>query len=93
MKLGLQPSDRAELLNHPELRALCIGALKAHGLANPANSTRVDRAIILLEPLSLDRGEITDKGSVNQRAVLNCRDALVSDLYASEAPNHVLCVF
>jgi feruloyl-CoA synthase len=34
------------------------------------------------EPPSIDRGEITDKGSINQRAVLSHRCALVEQLYA-----------
>ena len=35
-----------------------------------------------LRPPSIDRGEITDKGSINQRAVLTHRDALVEHLFA-----------
>ena len=39
------------------------------------------RAIIMLTPLDLDRGEVTDKGSVNQRAVRNHRPHLIEMLY------------
>jgi feruloyl-CoA synthase len=35
-------------------------------------------ALVLAEPLSFDRGEVTDKGSVNQRAVLRERADLVA---------------
>jgi feruloyl-CoA synthase len=45
------------------------------------SSTRVARALVLAEPPSIDRGEITDKGSINQRAVLSHRDADVQRLY------------
>jgi feruloyl-CoA synthase len=45
----------------------------------------VTRAILLEEPPSLDAREITDKGSLNQRAVLEHRAALVELLYGSEA--------
>ena len=38
-------------------------------------------AIVLAEPPSIDRGEITDKGSINQRAVLDHRSSLVQALY------------
>ena len=38
------------------------------------------RAIILLNPLDLDRGEVTDKGSVNQRAVRSHRPHLIEML-------------
>ena len=39
------------------------------------SSTRITRAILLDTPLSIDRGEVTDKGSINQRAVLDHRAA------------------
>jgi feruloyl-CoA synthase len=47
------------------------------------SSNRVARAILLDTPPSLDAGEITDKGSINQRAVLKARAALVEELYAA----------
>ena len=50
------------------------------------SATRVARALVLSEPPSIDLGEVTDKGSINQRAVLTHRDALVQQLYAGEAP-------
>jgi feruloyl-CoA synthase len=46
------------------------------------SSTRITRAVLLDGPLSIDRGEVTDKGSINQRAVLEHRSALVEELYA-----------
>ncbi len=49
-------------------------------------ANRVGRALIMHEPLSLSRGEVTDKGTVNQRAVLEHRAALVDLLY-SEGPS------
>jgi feruloyl-CoA synthase len=51
-------------------------------LPNTGSSNRVARAIVLEEPPSLDAGEMTDKGSINQRAVLRRRAALVDELYA-----------
>jgi feruloyl-CoA synthase len=47
------------------------------------SSTRITRAILLDTPLSIDRGEVTDKGSINQRAVLEHRNDLVEELYAA----------
>jgi len=47
------------------------------------SSQRIGRAIVLEEPPSLDAGEITDKGSINQRAVLTRRAALVEELYSA----------
>jgi feruloyl-CoA synthase len=50
------------------------------------------RARLLAEPPSIDAGEITDKGYVNQRAVLARRAAEVERLYGAgfEAPTVVL---
>jgi len=45
-------------------------------------STRICRAIVLSEPPSMDAGELTEKGSVNQKAVLRNRAALVEEVYA-----------
>ncbi|WP_020655127.1 feruloyl-CoA synthase [Massilia niastensis] len=50
------------------------------------SATRVVRALLLAAPLSIDRGEITDKGSINQRAVLTHRAALVELLHAGQDP-------
>ncbi len=63
-------------------------------LSEPSRGTsaRVRRAILLAEPPSLDVGEITDKGSINQRAVLAHRTALVEDLYADRPPATVIVV-
>ena len=47
------------------------------------SSNRIVRALVLEEPPSLDAGEITDKGTINQRAVLARRQALVRKLYES----------
>jgi feruloyl-CoA synthase len=56
------------------------------------SSNRITRAVILTEPLSMDAHEITDKGSINQRSVLNNRAALVEDLYASPPPAQVIAL-
>jgi feruloyl-CoA synthase len=45
------------------------------------SSNRIARMLVLEEPPSLDAGEMTDKGSINQRAVLARRAALVEELY------------
>ncbi len=51
------------------------------------SATRIARAIIMTEPPSIDKGEVTDKGSINQRAVLKHRDALVTALHDGSALN------
>jgi feruloyl-CoA synthase len=54
------------------------------------SSTRIVRAVLLDTPLSIDRGEVTDKGSINQRAVLENRDALVEEIYSSAPPPRMI---
>jgi feruloyl-CoA synthase len=53
-------------------------------------ASRVGRALIMQEPLSLSRGEVTDKGTVNQRAVLEHRAALVDLLYSDGPTSEVI---
>ncbi len=43
------------------------------------SSTRITRAILMDVPLSIDKGEVTDKGSINQRAVLEHRAELIEE--------------
>ena len=59
-------------------------SLTATGSAN-----RVTRLLLLAEPPSIDLGEVTDKGSINQRAVLKHRDSLVQALYET-TPDHIV---
>src|SRR6266481_1680595 len=54
------------------------------------SSTRITRAILLDTPLSIDRGEVTDKGSINQRAVLDHRSRLIDELYSPTPGAHVI---
>ena len=46
--------------------------------------------MLLDTPLSIDRGEVTDKGSINQRAVLENRNALIETVYAPVPPAQVI---
>jgi len=58
--------------------------------AGTGSSNRISRVTILEEPPSLDAGEVTDKGTINQKAVLKARAALVEALYAEPAAARVL---
>jgi feruloyl-CoA synthase len=80
----------ADLIRRPEVRDALVAALAAHNAANPASSRRVARALLLAEPPSIDAGEITDKGYINQRAVLARRAALVERLYGEGGDPEVL---
>jgi feruloyl-CoA synthase len=77
---------------HAGLRAELSAKLAALAKTATGSSQRIARATLLTKPLSLDAGEITDKGSINQRAVLACRAALVEALFAPSPPPHVFGV-
>ncbi len=68
-----------------------LGAMLAElSHASTGSATRIERAVLLEEPPSLDAGEITDKGSLNQRAVLARRAAIVEDAHRIVPPKHVV---
>jgi feruloyl-CoA synthase len=79
--LSTEDLPLAELIRRPEVRSALLAGLEAHNGANPASSRRIARALFLAEPPAIDAGEITDKGYLNQRAVLARRAALVARLY------------
>jgi feruloyl-CoA synthase len=56
------------------------------------SSNRVTRLMLLTDPPSLDAGEITDKGSINQKAVLARRAGLVEALYTEPPDPRTLLV-
>jgi feruloyl-CoA synthase len=78
------------VLDHPAVRARFQTMLDHLASESTGNSTRVVRAILLDEPPSIDAREITDKGSINQKAVLENRSALVEELYAASPSSRVL---
>ena len=73
-----------EILSHEAVRRRFRDLLAGFAAEATGSSNRVSRAILLEEPPSLDAREITDKGSLNQRAVLEHRAALVEELYGSQ---------
>jgi len=75
------PSAAAKDLAPEALRAKIAAALKALA-AEGGSSLHPTRALVTAEPPSIDANEITDKGYLNQRAVLERRAALVEKLHA-----------
>jgi feruloyl-CoA synthase len=67
---------------HPAVRAALADRLTAHARSATGSASRVVAALVLRAPLSFDLGEVTDKGSVNQRAVLRERAELAASLWA-----------
>ncbi|MEH3035523.1 MAG: AMP-binding protein [Sphingomonas adhaesiva] len=74
----------------PTLEGLVAEKLRAHNDAAGGSSRRVARFTLLRTPPSIDAGEITDKGYVNQRATLEARADTVAALYADPAGEGVI---
>ena len=71
-----------DAIARPEIRARLAAGLARHNAENRGSSTRIARALLTAEPPAIDAGEITDKGYINQRAVLTRRASEVERLYA-----------
>src|SRR5579863_3482153 len=78
------------LLADRRVMAAFARRLNSFFAAASGTSNRVARAILLDEPPSLDVGEMTDKGSINPRAVLANRAKLLEAIYAEPPPSHVI---
>lgn len=77
----------AEVLAHPKVLAHFQQVLNDLAAQATGSANRVARLILLAEPPGIDKGEVTDKGSINQRAVLKHRADLVAALHAGTAAN------
>jgi feruloyl-CoA synthase len=71
----------ADVVTDPAVLAHLAAGLAAHQ-PEGGSASRVERLLVLTEPPSLDGGEITDKGYLNQRRILQLRAALVDRLFA-----------
>ena len=79
---GLPDSaDANAVIGHDKVRAaIAAGLTKLKTQSGGGSSGHATRALLLAEPASVDGGEITDKGYINQRAVLTRRAAAVATL-------------
>lgn len=75
----------SEVLQHPSTVAFFQELLNTLARQATGSANRVTRLLVLSEPPSIDSGEVTDKGSINQRAVLKQRHAWVQAMYAGTA--------
>jgi len=82
----------ATVAAHPAVRAHIAEGLARHNRDNPGSSTTVGRALIQLVPPAIDANEITDKGYLNQRAVIAHRAAEVERLLAAQPEPEVIVV-
>jgi feruloyl-CoA synthase len=81
-----------DLISHSAVRQALVDGLRRHNAAAQGSSVRIARCLILTEPPSIDANEITDKGYLNQRAVLAKRAALVERLHAEAAAPDVIVI-
>jgi feruloyl-CoA synthase len=82
----LQPTcEVAQVLSHPTVRARVRAGMTALQSEGGGSSTYATAALLMAEPPSIDGGEITDKGYINQRAVLERRALLVRTIEAQPA--------
>ena len=66
--------------------------LRRFNAGSGGSSERIARVLFLTEPPSIDAGEITDKGYINQRAVVSRRADLVARLHAAKPDTDVILV-
>jgi feruloyl-CoA synthase len=78
-------ADAAQVLASAPVRAMFARLLADLNATASGSSNRIERLLPLVEPPSIDHRELTDKGSINQAAVLARRAGLVDDLYADRA--------
>jgi feruloyl-CoA synthase len=86
-----QPSA-AEWARDPQLREQIRRALENWNAAHTGTSQRVGRLLLLKDGPSIDAGEITDKGYINQRLALERRAAEVERLFADPADEDVIII-
>ncbi|MEH2504449.1 feruloyl-CoA synthase [Bradyrhizobium sp. AZCC 1578] len=79
-----------QVVKHPQVIACLKRGLEAHNASATGSSMRIGRAMLMVEPPSIDGNELTDKGYINQRAGLERRAALVEKLYADQPGEDVI---
>ena len=78
------------LIAEPAVRSALAQGLARLNADSISSSTRIARALLMSEPPSIDKSEITDKGYLNQRACLTHRRELVERLHADPAPSETV---
>jgi feruloyl-CoA synthase len=79
-------------LSPEQMQAKFQSLLEELAETSTGSSNRIARAMLMTEPPSIDRHEATDKGSLNQGAILRNRAALVEELYSTEPSPRVIIV-
>ncbi len=84
---GLAPdAPLAQVLESEPVQAWLQQLLDTLAAGSTGSANRIARAHLVAEPPSIDKGEVTDKGSINQRSVLKHRAAVADALHAGTLP-------
>ncbi|MEW5909271.1 MAG: feruloyl-CoA synthase [Thermodesulfobacteriota bacterium] len=78
-----EPVTGYDWIRRPEIRKHLVWKIEEYNRSHPGSSTRISRILMTDLPPSIDANEITDKGYMNQRAVLSNRVSLVERLYSA----------
>lgn len=78
-----------DVVEHPAVLAHFQTVVDSLASTATGSANRIARLCLLADPPTLDRGEITDKGSINQRAVLTHRADTVAKLHNGEL-HHII---
>ena len=90
---GLSPDvDAVAVLAHAAVRDAALAGLSKLRTQGGGSSMFAPRCLLMAEPPNIDGGEITDKGYINQRAVLNRRADLVKRLFATVVDRDVIAL-
>lgn len=82
---NMPDADINEVLGAEPVREYFAKKLTSLAEKSTGSSTLIRKLLLLDTPASLEKNELTDKGSINQRAVLNNRPELVKEIY-SDSP-------
>ncbi len=85
-------SDACRGMTPQQIREVFERLLRELAASGTGSSNRIARAMIMTEPPSIDKHEMTDKGSLNQAAILRHRANLVEELYSAHPPPRVILV-
>lgn len=84
--------DDAKFLDSDGVVNFFRGVFKKHNAGRDSTNSRIVRFTLLNEPPRIDKNETTDKGYINQSAVLHHRSALVESLYSEPLASGVILV-
>jgi feruloyl-CoA synthase len=89
--VGDPDATYADVAQHPAVLARLKSGLEAYNASTEgASSLRIARVMLMTEPATIDGNELTDKGTINQRAGLDRRADLVERLYADHPGEDVI---